>query len=155
MLPWYATTAVNMMGAVSPDALPSPKMAPVNTPPNAAGSTTFEVVSHLLAPIANDASRISFGIEDIDSSVVLIITGNIKNDSVIQPPINEYPIPKYTTIAAMPNKPNTIDGVPLSMPIALLINLVYLLSLAYSDRYTPVNTPNGNAMANVPAISFP
>ncbi len=50
-------TAVNRTGAVSPDARESPRMLPVTIPGAAAGSTTRQIVRHLVAPSASDAWR--------------------------------------------------------------------------------------------------
>src|SRR5208282_6360717 len=51
------TTATNMIGAVSPAALPMERIAPVTIPGTAGGRTTLRIVCHCVAPSARLPSR--------------------------------------------------------------------------------------------------
>ena len=54
MMAEFPVTIITAM--VSPMALPTPRMIAAEIPEMAAGTTTFVVVSHLVAPMARDAS---------------------------------------------------------------------------------------------------
>jgi len=76
-------TAVNMIGAVSPAALPIERIAPVTMPGTAGGRTTLWIVCHLVAPRARLPSRSDWGILFSDSSVVRMTVGNTMRERVI------------------------------------------------------------------------
>src|SRR5699024_6075826 len=62
---------------VSPIALERPSTTAAPTPEIAAGNTTLDTVSNLVAPIPSEPSLIEFGTEDNASSVKLAIIGKI------------------------------------------------------------------------------
>lgn len=62
---------------VSPIALETAKTTDAIIPETAAGSTTLNVVSNLVAPSPSDPSRVEFGTELIASSLKLAIIGMI------------------------------------------------------------------------------
>ena len=88
------TTAVNMIGEVSPAALPIQRIAPVTIPGTPGGMTTLLIVCHVVAPSARLPSRSDCGIFFNDSSVVRMTVGNIIRARVICPAINETPTVK-------------------------------------------------------------
>ena len=85
------TTAVNMIGAVSPAALPIQRIAPVTIPGTAGGMTTLLIVCQWVAPSARLPSRSDCGIFFSDSSVVRITVGNIMRARVICPASRDTP----------------------------------------------------------------
>src|SRR5688572_13639252 len=57
----YNMAPITINGAVSPIALEIARMTPVTIPPEDAGKIWCQVVCHLVAPKAYEASRIVFG----------------------------------------------------------------------------------------------
>ena len=81
----YSIAPMTINGAVSPIALEIARMTPVTIPPADAGNTWNQVVCHLVAPSAKDASRIVFGTAFNASRVATIMIGRINNASVRLP----------------------------------------------------------------------
>src|SRR5665648_435155 len=138
---------VRRMGAVSPATLPMLRIAPVIIEGMAAGITTFCTVCHLVAPSAREPSRSPGGTLMSASSDALMITGSTTSINVRDAARRDGPKPAYFTNSASPNSPNTIDGVPARLLIAIFISQTLRFSLAYSFRYMADNTPRGSAIA--------
>ena len=69
------------------------------------------------------------------SSVDLIIKGKTIIDTVNVPANNEYWNFNFITKNSIPNKPYTMEGIPESVSVAILINSTNLLPfLAYSTK---------------------
>src|SRR5690554_464058 len=117
----YAAT-VNKIGAVSPETLPMDRINPVIILGNAIGNTTFRMVCNLVAPKAKLAFLMVLGIAFKASSVVRITKGKINNPKVNEPAIIESPKSKVLTNKAMPNNPNTIEGILAKLLVMILIN---------------------------------
>ena len=128
------TTAVNMIGAVSPAALPIQRIAPVTIPGTAGGRTTLLIVCHRVAPSARLPSRNVCGMVFNDSSVVRMTVGRIISARVICPASNDTPTLRKRTMKANPNNPKTMEGVPLSRSTPVLMSRVMRPSLVYSTR---------------------
>src|SRR5665811_1658265 len=98
---------VNIIGAVSPAALPMPKTAPVIIPGMACGKMIFIIVCHFEAPRAIDACLYVPGTALSASSVVVMITGRIRKARVSEPARIDLPNFNSNTKNARPNNPNT------------------------------------------------
>ena len=147
------TTAVNMIGAVSPAARPSDRTAPVMIPEAAAGRTTRRIVCERAAPRPKDASRSDCGTALRASSVVLIIVGRIIKARQIIPASRLIPHPRKSTRNANPNTPKTIEGVPESRSMPVRRREVMREFPAYSFRYTAAPIPIGRAIRIAPNTS--
>jgi len=96
---------VNRIGAVSPAARPTPRMAPVRMPGVACGSTTFVIVCHLVAPRARLAWRRLSGTVFRASSAVVIITGRMSSPRVRDPASIDDPNCSARTKRPRPKRP--------------------------------------------------
>jgi hypothetical protein len=132
-------------GALSPKALDTDKITPVNIPGSAAGTTIFLIVCHLVAPNAYDPCRNCCGTALIASCDETITIGKTTKAIVKAPESILFPKPSVLTKTAKPNKPYTIDGVPDRFETFIFINFVIQLFLAYSSKYTAVPKPIGTA----------
>jgi hypothetical protein len=116
--------AVNIIGAVSPTALPIERIAPVIMPDTAFGKTTLSVVVHFEAPRDNEASRKEFGTALRASSVVDMTIGRHITPRVSAPDKTETPKFKTLQKKAKPKSPNTMEGNPANVLVPVLIKLV-------------------------------
>ena len=128
------TTAVNMIGAVSPAARPMERIAPVMMPGMAGGMTTREMVCHWVAPRARLPSRRDDGTLRSASSVVRITVGRTIRARVICPAIRLTPRFRYKTRNEKPKRPNTMDGVPFKRSTPVRMIFVTTFSRVYSMR---------------------
>ena len=101
----YANAPTTINGAVSPKALEIANITPVNIPPDAAGSTWYNVVCHFVAPKPYDATRIDAGTALRASLVATIIIGRINNAKVKLPAKTLLPKLQYLTNISRPNNP--------------------------------------------------
>ena len=75
--------AVSSIGAVSPIARATPRIAAVTRPARAVGTTTFMTTRHCGAPSASEASRSGSGIVRRISSEVRVTVGSMRTASAI------------------------------------------------------------------------
>src|SRR5438874_1855785 len=108
-----------MIGAVSPATRAIPRIEEVKIPGNAYGKTFFRMVCHLVAPSASEPSRNPCGTARNDSSLAVMMAGKTIKPSVNQPESNETFQPKKITNNPNPKSPNTIDGTPARLRIAI------------------------------------
>ena len=62
------------------------------------------------------------------------------------------PKPKKLTKSDMPNRPNTIEGMPARLLVIILMNLTIFPCEAYSFMYIPLMMPRGKAKSALPTI---
>src|SRR5271157_160346 len=94
-----AFPATIMTAMVSPTALPIPRMKLARIPDRAAGRTTLQMVCHLVAPIAMDASLYVGGTLINESNEILMIVGRIIIPSTAEVARMEKPgPPRYSRI---------------------------------------------------------
>ena len=123
----FATLPATIITAIaSPIALPIPSTTDVKIPLFAAGTTTLNTVSVLVAPSASDASSYSLGTLLIAVSDTEITDGRIITVSTIIAEKRFAPSGRLNvsltrgTITIIPTRPYTTDGMPDSKSTALL-----------------------------------
>ena len=123
----FATLPATIITAIaSPIALPIPRTTDVKIPLFAAGTTTLNTVSVLVAPSASDASSYSLGTLLIAVSDTEITDGRIITVSTIIAEKRFAPSGRLNvsltrgTITIIPTRPYTTDGMPDSKSTALL-----------------------------------
>ena len=92
---------VKRIGAVSPAALATCRITPVNIPLIELGSTIVRIVCHLVAPMFQHATRNDMGTDANASLVLVIITGSVMTATVHDAANRQRSIPrKYTNAQA-------------------------------------------------------
>ena len=146
--------AVNIMGAVSPAARPIDIIIPVSIAGRADGSITVHIAFHFPAPNPRAASRYELGTLFKASSQERIIVGRISRARVIEPAstllLSE--ILRVLIKNASPNRPNTMDGTPASVPTHTRKNDIKELFFAYSAKYIAAIIPSGAAINIAPTV---
>lgn len=140
-----------MTAAASESALVIPSITPVAIPGIAAGSTTFVIVCHLVAPNPRLPSLYELGIEDIVTSATWNMVGIAMIANTSPPESIDHPSCRNTTKNDNPKRPYMIDGIDASVSAPNRTAFTIGPSFAYSAKYIAAPTPNGVAMS--PAIN--
>ena len=118
----------------------------------AAGNNTWRSAAALVNPSAAAPCRQSCDTDDNPDSVARIRMGNTMQASVSPPDTIEKPRPRNRQKNALPNRPNTIEGMPARTSSArLMVRAARLERRENSLSQTATPTPSGTATARVTA----
>ncbi len=141
---------MNSSGAVSPAARAIARIVAVTMAFEAVGRITPSTVRQRATPSASAASRSARGTRENASTLARAISGTWTIDRATMPAIADCC--QWSTISAAMKTPITIVGRP-AINSSAVWSARARRGLANSDRYRPVITPIGSAIAVAPSAS--